>query len=252
MKVIFLGTGAAEGIPCVGCECLKCQTAREKEDENLRARSSLIISSGEHNLLIDTPPGINSQLDINKITTLSAILLSHEHFDHRGGLLEFEYWRRDLLLPIFAGPEVVKKLELSHRLKLISAVSPFYSHIQLNFGEIKVTPFHVPHHVSCYGFLFEEGEQKVVYFSDNNNNFSNFHLHLIRDAKVVIFNTPEFNESAHHLGVENVIDLAKRYSPPQIVITHINHKNYLHDELKKRLSSYPNIKVAYDGMRLEC
>jgi phosphoribosyl 1,2-cyclic phosphodiesterase len=91
----------------------------------------------------------------------------------------------------------------------------------------------------------------VVYFSDSNNIFSDFHLSLLKSADLIIFNTPEFKGDPHHLGVEDVINLNKKYQLPKIIITHLNHHNYLHQELEQKLSSSPNIFVAYDGMKLQ-
>ena len=86
MKITFLGTGAAEGIPCLGCVCPRCKRAREKKDFNLRSRASILLTSEEgHNFLIDTPPEISSLLNRNNVLKLSAVFLSHEHFDHIDG-----------------------------------------------------------------------------------------------------------------------------------------------------------------------
>jgi phosphoribosyl 1,2-cyclic phosphate phosphodiesterase len=101
MKIRFLGTGAAEGIPSFGCTCQRCQVARKEGGPNVRQRASVLIEAAGHRILLDTPPEINSMLNQAEVFDLSAILLSHEHFDHIGGLIAFEYW--NLVLPI-AGP----------------------------------------------------------------------------------------------------------------------------------------------------
>lgn len=250
MKMIFLGTGAAEGIPCLGCVCPRCKGAREKRDKNLRARASLLLTSEEgHNFLIDTPPEIGSLLNRNNILKLSAVFLSHEHFDHIGGLTEFEYWKEPLAL--FAGYDVLPKIKFTKRLESVVLPSAFYAHSQLHFGKLTVTPFKVSHHVPCYGFLFAENMKRFVYFGDSRYFFSSLHLEILRAADVVIFHTPEFKEEKHHMSVENVFKLSQKEKLNRVILTHINHNNLFHQELVEKAKSFPNITVAYDRLTVE-
>ena len=73
MKIRFLGTGAAEGIPCFGCTCPRCQAARKGEGHNARRRASVLIEAAGHRLLLDTPPEISSLLDRAGVFDLSLI-----------------------------------------------------------------------------------------------------------------------------------------------------------------------------------
>jgi phosphoribosyl 1,2-cyclic phosphate phosphodiesterase len=50
MKLLFLGTAAAEGFPGLFCNCASCREARALGGKNLRMRSSLLINE---DLLID-------------------------------------------------------------------------------------------------------------------------------------------------------------------------------------------------------
>ena len=53
MKVHYLGTGAAEGIPAIFCECPVCKTARLKAGKEIRTRTQALI---DDELLIDFGP----------------------------------------------------------------------------------------------------------------------------------------------------------------------------------------------------
>lgn len=50
MKIKYLGTAAAEGIPAVFCECENCKRSRELGGRNIRTRSQAII---DDTILID-------------------------------------------------------------------------------------------------------------------------------------------------------------------------------------------------------
>ena len=248
MKIRFLGTGAAEGIPSFGCTCPRCQVARKEGGPNVRQRASVLIEAAGHRILLDTPPEINSMLDQAEVFDLSAVLLSHEHFDHIGGLVAFEYWNR--VLPIFAGYDVLPKLRLTPRLEERALLSGFYSHTRLHFGDLTVMPFKVIHHVPCYGFAFEEAEVRVLHFSDSSPELGDLHRHLLEKADMAIFHTPTFEPNHSHISIQSIISLAQEYSFQRAVITHINHNNLLHEELVERVAPY-GITVAYDGMTLE-
>ncbi len=248
LKIRFLGTGAAEGIPSFGCTCPRCTLAREKKGPNVRGRSSLLIEAEDQRILVDTPPEISLQMNQADIFDLTAILLSHEHFDHIGGLTEFEYWNQ--VLPIFTGYDVLPKLRLTPRLKSRALLSDFHSHSRLHFGGLTVMPFKVIHHVPCYGFEFEAGGARIVHFADSDSALSNLHRHLAQEADAVIFHTPTFDAKRHHLCVQDVLALVQDWSLKHAVITHINHNNINHEELMARVSSM-GVTVAYDSLILE-
>ena len=52
MKINYLGTGAAERIPGIFCNCKLCKYAREKKGREIRTQTQLIIDDV---LLIDFP-----------------------------------------------------------------------------------------------------------------------------------------------------------------------------------------------------
>ena len=53
MKIKYLGTGAAEGIPAVFCHCGICEYARKQKGKEIRTRSQAII---DDLILIDFGP----------------------------------------------------------------------------------------------------------------------------------------------------------------------------------------------------
>ncbi|MHC4138652.1 MAG: MBL fold metallo-hydrolase, partial [Planctomycetota bacterium] len=79
MKITFLGTGTSYGVPMVGCECRVCTSDNPK---NSRTRSSIIISEGEYNILIDAATELRIQCLKNSVKRLDAVLLTHSHADH--------------------------------------------------------------------------------------------------------------------------------------------------------------------------
>ena len=83
MKVTFLGTGTSQGVPVIACKCNTCMSDNMKDK---RLRSSIMIHVNNKNLVIDAGPDFRQQLLTEKVDSLDAILLTHEHRDHMAGL----------------------------------------------------------------------------------------------------------------------------------------------------------------------
>ena len=81
MKLTYLGTAAAEGIPAIFCRCDVCRRASERGGRNIRTRSQALLDG---RILIDFPPDtywhtVRYGLDLTRISTL---LITHVHTDH--------------------------------------------------------------------------------------------------------------------------------------------------------------------------
>lgn len=81
MKIKFLGTAAAEGVPAIFCECDTCKKARAKGGRCVRTRSQALV---DDKILVDFPPDtylhyLRFQFDLHKIKTC---IVTHSHMDH--------------------------------------------------------------------------------------------------------------------------------------------------------------------------
>lgn len=81
MKLTFLGTAAAEGVPAVFCNCPMCVRAKAKGGKDIRTRSQILI---DDDTLFDFPMDtymhmLRYKLDLSKIT---RVLITHAHMDH--------------------------------------------------------------------------------------------------------------------------------------------------------------------------
>ena len=72
MKILYMGTAAAEGWPGLFCSCYVCSHARKVGGRNLRIRTQTLL---DDELLLDFPPdsdcrALRCGLDAGKLRTL--------------------------------------------------------------------------------------------------------------------------------------------------------------------------------------
>ena len=81
MKLKYLGTAAAEGLPALFCECKQCVKARELGGKNIRTRSQALI---DDRLLIDFPPDTYMHFILHNVpmNKIKNCLITHSHEDH--------------------------------------------------------------------------------------------------------------------------------------------------------------------------
>ena len=82
-KLTFLGTGTSQGIPIIGCRCPVCQS---QDPRDKRFRAAAVVEFCGVRILIDAGPDFRMQMLAQGIGHLDAILLTHNHKDHTGGL----------------------------------------------------------------------------------------------------------------------------------------------------------------------
>lgn len=131
--------------------------------------NSTYISDGETHMLIDA--GISARAITTSLSSLgvksdeiSAILITHEHWDHIRGLEVFEKKKQ---IPIYAAGEGTADAIVSTYPQLQELITRFCENESFYIGKIKITPFRTPHDTSwSVGFRLESGGSCVVYLTD--------------------------------------------------------------------------------------
>ncbi|MFI3240907.1 MAG: MBL fold metallo-hydrolase, partial [Bacteroidales bacterium] len=108
MEIEFLGTGTSTGVPQLRCCCEVC-TSDDKRDNRLRA--SAIVRVNNHSILIDCGPDFRAQILRASDSDLDAMLITHSHYDHVGGVDDLRpYCSPDNPFPIFCQENVATDL----------------------------------------------------------------------------------------------------------------------------------------------
>lgn len=81
MKIKYLGTAAAEGVPAIFCRCEVCRKSKAAGGRNIRTRSQSII---DDRLLLDFCPDtfIHTLRDNIDLISIKSCFITHAHEDH--------------------------------------------------------------------------------------------------------------------------------------------------------------------------
>lgn len=252
MKLILLGTGSSEGVPVLGCKCAVCVS---NKPFNIRCRQSLYIESKSTKLVIDPGQDFRYQMFSNNLVYLDAILVTHSHFDHIGGMNDIRAVcaARGTPVPVFADESTfvdIKKM-FDYLLKDIVYVGdvriPAMSQNTLNpyhesrIGDISFVPFLQKHgSVNSLGFKF-----KNFVYSTDLKSLPDKSVDLIRGADLWFVDCLGYGNYSGHFNLDDTLRWIKEVRPKKAILIHMSHAIDYYD-LGGRLPS--NVVLGHDKM----
>jgi phosphoribosyl 1,2-cyclic phosphate phosphodiesterase len=254
MKVTFLGTGTSQGVPVIACRCEICRSA---DPRDRRLRSSILIDTGGMRFVVDCGPDFRQQMLREEVESIDAILVTHAHKDHLGGLDDVRAFNYILQRPtaVYATKEVQKEIRrefayafTDHRYPGIPEIHlhtfgkrPFYIKLE------KVVPIQAIHYAEdqyVYGFRIHD----FTYLTDVFR-MAGKEIDKMRGSKVVVVNALRKKPHYSHMNLAEAVSLLKEVKPERGYLTHISHQMGLQEDVEKELPGF--IKMAYDGLRIE-
>jgi phosphoribosyl 1,2-cyclic phosphodiesterase len=249
MRFVFLGTGAAHGVPPIGVENPPSGTTR-------RSRPALVLQPNypeSPTILIDAGPDIWSQWTDWKDAPLrpDAIILTHRHADHTGGIDHFRH--SDMPIPIFAPPDVPAFIdELAAIFTKLRGLAwhPIPASGDATVCGIAFRTIELHHSVPLSGLLLRHNGQFVAYLVDTSPVVEAPIRDAIRGCDLLIVNAPFLDDHPEHIGVVSAVRLAQEVGARRLILSHIAHETPP-DALAKVEAEHDWVTVAYDGMVLD-
>lgn len=249
VEVIVLGSGTSKGVPEPACRCKVCQS------DNIfdrRMRASILVKTHGLNLLIDASPDFREQMISNKINSIDAVLLTHIHYDHIGGIEDLRPYCADKDMPIFAKEDVAT--ELRQRLEycfrenpypgvpsfILNTINPNYD---FKVNGVKITPIIVNHgKLQILGFRIGN----FAYITDAKT-IEQEELDKLKGIDTLIINALRYEEHFAHLTVDEALEIIDKIKPRQTYLTHMNHDIGLHNDVNTLLPD--GVTLCYDSLK---
>ena len=251
MKLTVLGSGTSTGVPQVGCSCPTCASA-DPRDKRLRCSSLLEVDGCR--ILFDCGPDFRLQMLNLPFGKIDAVLVTHEHYDHVGGLDDLRPFCKFGDVDVYAEDYCVERLHqrIPYCFTPKEVRYPGVPGINLMsvcpnerfvIGEsVEVLPFRVLHgDLPILGYRIGG----LVYITDMKSIPEDV-LPLVRDAEVLIVNALRHLEHNSHQTVEDAISFAKSINASETYFIHMSHQVEPHEKEEAVLP--PHFHFAYDGM----
>ncbi len=270
MKIQYLGTSAAEGIPAVFCHCKVCDYSRKVRGRNIRTRSQILI---DNNLLIDFGPdtywhSINYGINLADI---HYCLITHTHADHfyPEDIKARRKSRANLLvgsppLTIFGSKDVIDNIHPYSSDHITKDGSVLFQELHLYektiIGDHKVTPLPAVHGTTNPFIYITERNKSAFLYGHDSDILHQETLDYIKDRKIkfqcISLDCTEGKKSIDYEGHMNLerfsimcrmlADIEAIDSSTIKIASHFSHNGLLTYDETVQLTKGQNIMIAYD------
>ena len=276
-KLTFLGTGTSQGVPMIGCQCEVCKS---EDPRDKRLRASVLVDYCGKRFLVDAGPDFRQQMLRAEVSHVDAIILTHNHKDHTGGLDDvraFNYLEKaatqiycekyveDSLRQEYSYAFAEKKYpgapewhvhNIDENPFIISAGGPYQTltwdhgkgYIKSIAGEndpvrtARIIPIRGMHYtLPVLGYRFGN----IAYCTDMNH-IPEEEFKKLEGLDHFVINCVRRGRHISHFSLEGALEVAKRVGARHTWITHLSHQLPRHGELEAELQAITSTEPSSD------
>lgn len=248
LHLTFLGSGTSTGVPSIGCHCATCSSI-DPRDKRLRASVLVTLPSGK-NILIDCGPDFRTQILRIDSPGLAALLITHSHYDHVGGIDDLRpYCAGGRNFPIYCRKDVEDDLRQrnpwSFAKDLYPGVPTFEFHNILPFKPFEIAGQEIIPLPVTHGKLPILGYRigPLAYITDCSK-ISDDTVDALQGINTLVINALRPKPHLSHFSLPEALEVIDRVNPSVAYLTHMSHDMPPH----ARVSLPPNVHLAYDGL----
>lgn len=252
MKLTILGSGTSTGVPEIGCTCEVCRSSDPKDK---RLRASALVEVQDRRILIDCGPDFRQQVLEREFRKIDGVLITHEHYDHVGGLDDLRPFCRFGKVLVYAEEYVSRNLRIRMpycfkepkypgipdiRLLLLEPSESFY------IEEVKIIPLRVMHgRLPILGYRIGD----MAYITDMSE-MPGEEYEKLRGLNCLVINALRIHPHITHQSLDEALEVASRIGAKETYFIHMSHHMGLHKEIEKHLPAH--IHLAFDGLEINC
>jgi phosphoribosyl 1,2-cyclic phosphate phosphodiesterase len=251
--VRVLGSGTSTGVPVIGCNCPVCASP---DPHDKRLRSSVAIQAAGKHVLIDCSTDFRQQMLRDPLPRIDALLLTHSHSDHVGGIDELRVYNylQQGPIPVYGDRHCLGEIE-----KRFGYV---FNPRQLGGGvpRLDLCPFEPGRPFVAAGLEFlpvpvMHGILPIVgyrlgpfaYVTDCSA-IPPESEEMLRGLDTLILSALRPEPHPTHFSLDQSLEVARRLAPRRVFFTHMADR-LLHEETNRRLPDWA--KLLHDGQIIE-
>lgn len=257
MRLTFLGTGTSQGVPTIGCRCEVC---RSTDPRDTRLRTSAMVEVGDVRMIIDAGPDFRYQMLRTGVRHIDAILLTHEHKDHTGGIDDVRAFN-------FVDFPVIHRVDIYATARTAACVRKDFDYAfaedkYRGVPEIELHEFDPskPFEVKGVEIVPIRGQHsdrfevtgyrigRLAYLTDFKQ-IEESEIEKLQGVDTLVVNALRWREHVSHFTVEEALQLIERVKPHRAYLTHMSHDIGLHADSASRLPK--GVELAYDTLTIE-
>lgn len=263
MRLTILGSGTSQGVPTIGCRCAVC---RSEDARDMRLRCSAMVEWQGLNIVIDAGPDFRQQMLREGVRRVDAILLTHEHKDHTGGLDDTRAFN-------FVDYPTIHRMQIYGLRSVLEAVRKdyHYAFAEERYLGVPEMDLHEVEAGSRFSVVSEDGERRVeveaihgfhaeefevtgyrfgdVAYITDFKSIEADQIERLRGVKVLVINALRWRDHRSHFSVSEALAVIDRVQPERALLTHSSHDIGLYKETMAKLPK--GVELAYDGLKIE-
>lgn len=252
MQLTILGCGGSLGIPMIGCECAVCTSS---DPRNQRTRTAALLRSATTTILIDAGPDVRYQMLRAQVKQLDAVVITHHHQDHIGGVDDLRPFCWHTPLPVYTQAATIERLRSQYAYAFDPGDSPS-TRPKLELHAIDTQPFSVGD-ITLTPLPIWHGDWDIrgfrcgacAYITDVSSIPESTYA-LLHDLDTLILGALRYTQPhPMHMLVDEAVAVVERIGPRRAYFVHMAHDL---DYAATNAALPEHIQLSYDGLTLEC